>query len=111
MLTNVFNVVLNTRKMPSQWRKGDVVSSFKTGDPTDCGNYRGITLLPVIDKLYMTILGMRIEAHVKLHEHQYGFVKRKGNSYGIVQPRRDHARTRTSWGPFDGVLLGRAQGV
>ena len=94
MLTNVFNVVLNTRKMPSQWRKGDVVSSFKTGDPTDCGNYRGITLLPVIDKLYMTILGMRIEAHVKLHEHQYGFVKRKGTAmalFNLVATMQEHA--------------------
>ena len=35
MLTAVYNEVLKTHTMPSEWRKGDVVSIFKSGDPTD----------------------------------------------------------------------------
>ena len=94
MLTAVYNEVLKTHTMPSEWRKGDVVSIFKSGDPTDCGNYRGITLLPVIDKLYMTVLEKRITAHIMLHDHQYGFVRRKGTIealFNMVATMEAHA--------------------
>ena len=45
--------------------------------PELCNN-RGITLLPVIDKLFMSVLADRILGFAILHDHQYGFVKGKG---------------------------------
>ena len=55
-----------------------IVSIFKAGAPELCNNYRGITLLPVIDKLFMSLLADRILGFAILHDHQYGFVKGKG---------------------------------
>ncbi len=38
--------------MPKQWRQGLIVSLYKKGDAEDPGNYRGITLLNVVGKLF-----------------------------------------------------------
>jgi Reverse transcriptase (RNA-dependent DNA polymerase) len=39
---------------------------------------RGISLLPAMDKLFMSVLAARIEAAVQLHPHQYGSARGKG---------------------------------
>ena len=59
-----------------------IVSLFKKGDPEDPGNYRGITLLSVVGKLYCKILSNRLviklESEGSIHEDQAGF--RSGRS-------------------------------
>jgi endonuclease/exonuclease/phosphatase family metal-dependent hydrolase len=82
-LVCLFNVILDTGALPSQWRQGDIVPSFKKGDPSDCGNYRGITLLPAVDKLFMSVLADRILHHVTMHDQQYGFVRQKGTTEAL----------------------------
>ena len=54
------------------------MSIYKADDPTDCSNYRPLTLLPVLDKLYATLLTRRMESKVPLHDHQYAFRKARG---------------------------------
>ena len=77
-MVQLFNAVLDAGTLPSQWRQGDIVPLYKRNDPTDCGNYRGITLLPACDKLFMSILANRLLDHVDAHDQQYGFVRHKG---------------------------------
>ena len=77
-ITALFNAVLCSCELPSQWRDGRIVNLHKTGARDDCGNYRGITLLPAIDKLCMATLSSRLLAFVALYDRQYGFVRSKG---------------------------------
>ena len=60
-----------------QWRQGLIVSLYKKGDAEDPGNYRGITLLNVVGKLFCKILNnrlvIRLESEKALHEGQAGF--------------------------------------
>ena len=43
--------------MPGDWRSAVVVSPYKgKGDITECENYRGISLLNVVGKIYAGIL-------------------------------------------------------
>ena len=81
---SIFQTVLDTGSIPAAWRRGIVTNLSKPGDPTDCGNYRGITLLPVMDKLFMKIIANRLSNFVKVHDHQYGFVRNKGT---VRKPR------------------------
>ena len=39
--------------VPPKWREGLIVNLFKKGDREDPGNYRGITLLSVVGKVFV----------------------------------------------------------
>mgnify|MGYP000748515169 CR=1 FL=1 len=79
-LTHLFNTVLRGGTVPDGWRKGTIVSIFKVGDNTDPNNYRGITLLPVIDKLFTSLLASRIAEAAPCHFNQFGFCKGRGTA-------------------------------
>jgi hypothetical protein len=49
------------------------VSAHKSGDLTNCTNYRGLTLLPALSTLSSNLLLQRLSLHVALNDHQYGF--------------------------------------
>ena len=77
MLLTLFNLVWDNECAPSYWREGLIVSLFKKGDREDPGNYRGITLLNVVGKLYSRVINNRLLKHIELnhmlHEGQGGF--------------------------------------
>jgi len=52
-LTELFNVILRTSRMPRKWRFSTVIPLYKNkGDIQDCNNYRGIKLLSHTMKLW-----------------------------------------------------------
>ena len=59
-----------------------VVNLFKKGDKTDPGNYRGITLLNTVGKVFCKLLNDRIvgvlEKEHSISEGQAGFRKKRG---------------------------------
>ena len=77
MLLELFNLVWDGEYTPIYWREGLIVSLFKKGDREDPGNYRGITLLNVVGKLYSWVMNNRLLKHLELnhllHEGQGGF--------------------------------------
>ena len=60
----LYNCVWKTEKMPSDWRNGAIVNLPKTGDLSDCNNWKGITLLSVPGKIFCSILLNRIRSAV-----------------------------------------------
>jgi len=79
----LFNKILNSGNMPKEWIIGMIVPIYKMkGDIQDPSNYRGITLLSCMGKLFTSVLNKRItnfcETNEILHENQTGF--RKGYS-------------------------------
>ena len=75
LYTNLFNE-------PESWTTGLVIPIFKKGDPTDPSNYRGITLVSSLGKVYTKLLNDRLEKYAE----SYGIMKssqggfRKNNS-------------------------------
>ncbi|KAI8428464.1 hypothetical protein MSG28_007275 [Choristoneura fumiferana] len=59
-LTTLFNMVLESERVPEQWRQSHIVLLYKKGNPQDVGNYRPISLLSAIYKLFSSILLSRI---------------------------------------------------
>ena len=62
---------------PDSWSIGLIKPIYKKGSKNDPSNYRGITLLPVMGKLFPKTLASRLSywADVigKLNEAQFGF--------------------------------------
>ena len=77
MLKELFQLIWDSEYIPERWGEGMIVSLFKKGDREDPGNYRGITLLNVVGKLFNKALNYRLlqwlEEHNKLSESQAGF--------------------------------------
>ena len=59
-LTQLFNRCLSDGRAPSSWKNASVVLIHKKGDTADIKNYRSISLLPVIYKVFSHILLQRM---------------------------------------------------
>ena len=78
LITKFFNVILNTGTVPSEWTIGIICPIFKNkGSPLDPGNYRGITILSCLGKLFTSIINDRLSDYLEkfgiLGEEQAGF--------------------------------------
>lgn len=76
----LFNVILTSGIVPDTWCTGVVVPIFKNkGDPSNPDNYRGITILSCLGKLFTSVLNARINIFLEetglLAEEQAGFRK------------------------------------
>lgn len=45
---------------PEEWKEGIIVKLPKKGDPTKCGNWRGISLLSIVNKIFYKVILNRI---------------------------------------------------
>ena len=58
------------------WKDASIVTIYKNGDRTDCGNYRGISLLSIAGNIFARILLNRVSTHITpevFPETQCGF--------------------------------------
>ncbi|KAK2188888.1 hypothetical protein NP493_120g00036 [Ridgeia piscesae] len=59
LLTNAWEV----GSVPQAWKDASIVTIYKKGDRTDCGNYRGLSLLSIAGKIFPRILLNRLSTH------------------------------------------------
>lgn len=77
ILTGEFNSLDNTQNMPTTMVNGIVRFLPKPGrDPANIGNYRPITLLPIITRMYCALIAKRLNENLdtQIHHTQLGFV-------------------------------------
>ena len=78
IICKFFNVVLNTGLVPNAWNIGIIIPLYKNkGSVRDPNNYRGITLLSSLGKLFTSIINTRLTNYINgiglLGEDQAGF--------------------------------------
>ena len=92
----LFNYILDSGVMPESWTIGIIKPIYKNkGDKTQPSNYRPITILSCMGKLFTAVLNRRLSQYLEnnnlLNENQAGF--RKGYStsdnifvlYGLIE--------------------------
>ena len=81
MLHRLFNSILSTGIFPDEWCKAVIVPIYKKGNVNDPKNYRAVSLLPCISKIFTKIISNRLYKWAneagKISEFQSGFVKGK----------------------------------
>ncbi|KAL4142816.1 hypothetical protein QTP88_005213 [Uroleucon formosanum] len=72
--------VWQEEKIPENWNEAIIIPLHKKGDKTECNNYRGISLLNSVYKIFSKVLLNRLIPYAEecLGEYQSGF--RKGRS-------------------------------
>ncbi|KAK3525823.1 hypothetical protein QTP70_010325 [Hemibagrus guttatus] len=87
-LTSLINRVLESERMPEEWRRSVLVPIFKNlGDVQSCSNYRGIKLMSHTMKLWERVVEARLRKVVEICEQQYGFMPRKSTTDAIFAVR------------------------
>ena len=83
-LTNIFNGILRLEYFPERWNKVIMVPFYKSGDADDPVNYRGISLLGCVGKLFAAVLNRRLSIWIEDNNYlsifQGGFRRHRGCS-------------------------------
>ena len=73
-LTVIFNQSLQTGIVPSVWKFSNVTPIYKRGDKSDLGNFRPISVVPVVAKLLEKLIANQLRSYLEschlLHDHQ-----------------------------------------
>ena len=83
ILTELFNDIIASNIIPAEWKSAVVTPLFKNkGDKLDMNNYRGISIIPPVAKIFEKIISKQItdyfENNMLFFEGQHGF--RSGHS-------------------------------
>ena len=71
-LSWVINRCLNGEEAPQQWKVAYILSIHKKGSNKDCSNYRGISVMSVMSRLYGKIL-TDLEKRIKMKKNKADF--------------------------------------
>ena len=79
---DLINMIWRSGEFPSDWRDGNIIPLFKKGSKKEAANYRPITLLNTMAKIYEAVILERLNCEVDerklLDDYQAGF--RNGRS-------------------------------
>jgi len=81
-ITELINEMIRMDEFPDVLKNAMIVPIHKKGDRCDSKNYRQVSLLPAISKIFEKVLLMQMEEFLEkynvLDKHQFGFRKNKG---------------------------------
>lgn len=81
-LVHLFNDNLGRGDFPSELKMARIVPIFKGGNPLNPSDYRPISIIPILAKIYEMLIHDRVNSfitkHNIIHKHQFGFLKNSG---------------------------------
>ena len=91
-------------KLPTEWTRGIIFPIYKDGEKKDTNNYRGITLLSIVGKVYAQVINYRLmmwsESNNILVEEQGGFRPVRGcpdQLFSLVEILRTRKKTKHTY--------------
>ena len=101
-LHHLILLIWQTEEITSDLQDADIVKIFKKGDKSECGNYRGISLLATVGKIIARILANCLVPHAEgfLPESQCGFRPNRGTTDMIFTARQLQEKCREQRQPL-----------
>lgn len=97
VICNCFNNSVSSGAYPGCLKKALVYPVFKSGDPTNPINYRPISVLPTINKVFEKLLATRMHCFLEItdlvYERQFGFRQGSSTDVAILESVDDIARS------------------
>lgn len=86
-LSHIINECFTSQVFPSDLKKAKVVPIYKKGDRKNSNNYRPVSLLPAVSKVFERAIYNRLmnflSCHNILSQHQFGFRPKKSTELAI----------------------------
>ena len=87
-LCDLFNLILSTGSFPEDWKTAKVIPVPKKGNSTKMDNYRPISILPAISKVFEKIIHQHLVKFLQLKEiisnSQFGFQKKLSTTNNLI---------------------------
>ena len=88
-LVKIFNLAIDTGTYPNKLKIAKVLPVYKKGSQTSINNYRPISLLSTINKIFEKILYSRLINYIDkfqlLYKYQYGFRKKHSTEQSLIE--------------------------
>ena len=88
-LATIFNISLNTGTFPDLLKHSKTIPIFKKGSKLDVSNYRPISLLSNINKIFEKLICNRVykflEENKSLYTLQFGFRSKHSTAHALIQ--------------------------
>jgi len=87
-LAKIMNRSIETRIFPGKLKQAKITPIYKTGDELECGNYRPISLLSNINRIFEKLMFNRVKAFITKHDilcsSQYGFRQNHSTEHALL---------------------------
>ncbi len=88
-LAHIFNLSFVSGIFPSKLKINRTVPIFKNGDPSNCANYRPISLIPTFSKIIEKIAAVTLTNHLQLNkllnQNQFGFQRNTSTEHNLLK--------------------------
>ena len=88
-ITLIVNQMITTGIFPDSLKIAKIIPIFKKGDVEIIENYRPISILPAISKIFEKILSLQIHEYFQskhlYYEYQYGFIKNRSTEQAALE--------------------------
>ena len=93
-ILNLFNMIFQFTLIPVEWTISKLITLFKRGKTSVCGNYRGIAVNDILFRLFDRIIGKRLSLWYQPCKEQAGAQKGRDGLEHIMTVRLliDYAR-------------------
>ena len=88
-VSKLFNNSLSEGIFPECFKTAKIITIFKSGDSNSTVNYRPISMLPFLSKIFEKLMCARLDSYLKwnniLCTNQFGFRKNSNTSDAIIE--------------------------
>ncbi len=88
-LKRIINFSIQSGRFPEEWKKAKIVPIFKKGERRELGNYRPVSLLPVLSKVMEKVMVKQMmeffETNGLMNQNQFGFRGGHSTEHAIVE--------------------------
>lgn len=106
-LAIIFNKSLASGVFPIQWKLAHIIPIFKSGKNTSCNNYRPISILSCVAKLFESLVHCVLYNHLSrfISNKQHGFVRKKSTLSNLLEFKNYLSHIFASGGQVDAIYL------
>ena len=108
-LEKMFNLSLQSSKMPEEWKIGEISAIFKKGNRRSPMNYRPVSLTSIVCKLLESLVREEIISHMRSNKlfspYQYSFIDKRSTTLQLLYVLDKWTKIIDDGGTIDAIYM------